>query len=250
MAITIPSGSGRLILGNNLPETISSTPSNDTIYGYAGNDTINGGKGGEEWSFALDSMEGGSGGNDYIDGGLGNDLIFATDGNDTIIGGAGNDTISDFGGSNLLIGGAGNDSILAFGVDTVIGGTGADTLRLGFFSTQKVQYNSPTEGDVLEQIFDFIPSNAGGEAAPTPDKFLISGSGFGGSLVVGTLPSTQFLAGAGVTTATTSAQRFLFNTTDFTLRFDRDGTGALAPVFIATLDSDALTLAAIDFTIF
>jgi len=242
MAITIPSGSGRLILGNNLPETISSTPSNDTIYGYAGNDTING--------FALDSMEGGSGGNDYIDGGLGNDLIFATDGNDTIIGGAGNDTIFDFDGANLLIGGSGNDSILAFGVDTVIGGTGADTLRLGFFSTQKVQYNSPTEGDVLEQIFDFIPSNAGGEAAPTPDKFLISGSGFGGSLVVGTLPSTQFLAGAGVTTATTSAQRFLFNTTDFTLRFDRDGTGALAPVFIATLDSDALTLAAIDFTIF
>jgi len=200
--------------------------------------------------FALDFNEGGFGGNDYIDGGLGNDLIFGTGGNDTIIGGAGNDTIFDFDGANLLIGGAGNDSILAFGVDTVIGGTGADTLRLGFFSTQKVQYNSPTEGDVLEQIFDFIPSNAGGEAAPTPDKFLISGSGFGGSLVVGTLPSTQFLAGAGVTTATTSAQRFLFNTTDFTLRFDRDGTGALAPVFIATLDSDALTLAAIDFTIF
>ena len=242
MATTISVGNGRLILDNNLGNAITSTAFNDTIYGYAGNDTI--------FDFALDSMEGGSGGNDYIDGGLGNDLIFATDGNDTIIGGAGNDTIFDFDGANLLIGGSGNDSILAFGVDTVIGGTGADTLRLGFFSTQKVQYNSPTEGDVLEQIFDFIPSNAGGEAAPTPDKFLISGSGFGGSLVVGTLPSTQFLAGAGVTTATTSAQRFLFNTTDFTLRFDRDGTGALAPVFIATLDSDASTLAAIDFTIF
>ena len=238
MAITIPSGSGRLILGNNLPETISSTPSNDTIYGYAGNDTIDGGgKGGVERLFALDFNEGGFGGNDYIDGGLGNDLIFATDGNDTIIGGAGNDTISDFGGSNLLIGGAGNDSILAFGVDTVIGGTGADTLELGW-GTQKVQYNSPSEG--VDQIFGFTPFD---------DKFLISGLGFGGGLAVGTLPASQFLAsGSGI--ATTSVQRFLFNTSTFELRFDRDGTGALAPVFIATLDGSASTLAAADFTIF
>jgi len=188
--------------------------------------------------FALDFNEGGFGGNDYIDGGLGNDLIFGTGGNDTIIGGAGNDTIFDFDGANLLIGGAGNDSILAFGVDTVIGGTGADTLELGW-GTQKVQYNSPSEG--ADQIFGFTPSD---------DKFLISRLGFGGGLALGTLPASQFSAGIGVISATTSAQRFLFNTTDFTLRFDKDGTGALAPVFIATLDSDASTLAAIDFTIF
>ena len=245
MAITIPSGSGRLILGNNLPETISSTPSNDTIYGYAGNDTIDGGKGGEEWSFALDSMEGGSGGNDYIDGGIGNDLIFGTGGNDTIIGGAGNDTIFDFDGANLLIGGAGNDSITASGfIDTIIGGAGADTLELN--DTQRVRYNSPSEGDLLEQIVGFDPSFDSG----SPDQFLISAGGFGGGLVPGTLLASQFLAGAGVTTATTSAQRFLFNTIDFTLRFDRDGTGALAPVFIATLDGSASTLAAADFTIF
>jgi len=237
MATTISVGNGRLILDNNLGNAITSTPSNDTIYGYAGNDTIDGGKGGEEWSFALDSMEGGSGGNDYIDGGLGNDLIFATDGNDTIIGGAGNDTISDFGGSNLLIGGAGNDSILAFGVDTVIGGTGADTLELGW-GTQKVQYNSPSEG--ADQIFGFT------EFA---DEFLISRLGFGGGLALGTLPASQFSAGIGVTSAANAAERFLFNTTDSTLRFDRDGTGASAPMLIATLDIGVF-LTAIDFTIF
>ena len=236
MATTVPVGNGRLILGNNLPEAITSTAFNDTIYGYAGDDTI---------GLALDSMEGGSGGNDYIDGGLGNDLIFGTSGDDTINGGAGNDTIFDFQGANLLSGGAGNDSISASGfIDTVTGGAGADSLQLD--NTQRVKYNSPSEGDVLEQIGGFDPSFNSG----SPDRFLISAGGFGGGLVLGTLLASQFLSGAGVTTATTSAQRFLFNTTDFTLRFDKDGTGALAPVFIATLDGSASTLAAADFTIF
>jgi Ca2+-binding RTX toxin-like protein len=236
MATTIPPGNGRLILDNNLGNEITSTTFNDTIYGYAGNDTINGGDKGDVRLVALDSIGGGSGGNDYIDGGLGNDLIFGTSGNDTIIGGVGDDTIDDGDGANLLIGGAGNDLIFASGsIDTLIGGAGADSLQLD--ATQRVQYNSPTEGDVLEQIGGFDPSFDSG----SPDRFLISAGGFGGGLVPGTLLASQFLSGAGVTTA---------NTTDFTLRFDKDGNGALAPVFIATLDDDASTLAAIDFTIF
>jgi len=242
---TISVNNGILITGDNSNNFIFSTTANDTIFAYAGNDTINGGGKGEDRLVALDSIGGGSGGNDYIDGGLGNDLIFGTSGDDTINGGAGNDTIFDFQGANLLSGGAGNDSISASGfIDTVTGGAGADSLQLD--NTQRVKYNSPSEGDVLEQIGGFDPSFNSG----SPDRFLISAGGFGGGLALGTLPAIQFLAGAGVTTATTSAQRFLFNTTDFTLRFDKDGTGALAPVFIATLDSSALTLAAIDFTIF
>jgi len=96
MATTIFSGSGRLILGNNLNESITGTSSNDTIYGYAGSDSING-----------------SGGNDYIDGGLGSDNLVGGTGNNTLIGGAGNDFLDGSRGTNdVIIGGAGFDTAI------------------------------------------------------------------------------------------------------------------------------------------
>jgi serralysin len=230
MATFIPSGGGFLVLGNNLAEAIDGTNSNDTIYGYAGDDTIDG----------LD-------GSDYIDGGIGNDSLLAGSGSFvTILGGAGNDTIwNNNSDSSILNGGAGNDSIHGDGFDTITGGAGADTLLCD--DTQRLIYNNPGEGDILEVIQGFDP------AASSPgssDAFLISAGGFGGGLTAGNpLAVNQFLAGAGVMVATTSSQRFLFDTTTFALRYDRDGTGISAPVFIATLDSDALTLAAVDFFI-
>ena len=89
---SIPSGNGRLLLGNNLSEIILGSEFNDTIYSYAGNDTVIGAEG-----------------SDYIDGGIGNDYLSGGNGNDSMIGGAGDDTIAGNKGTDLLVGGAGLD---------------------------------------------------------------------------------------------------------------------------------------------
>jgi len=103
----IPSGAGRLLLGNNLDNVIVGAASNDTIYGYAGNDVVDA-----------------AGGNDYIDGGIGNDLLFGGMGNDTVVGGAGNDTLSGVIRSGVVNPGLGEQ-------DRLIGGADADTFLLG-----------------------------------------------------------------------------------------------------------------------
>ena len=91
-----------------------------TVYGQAGNDTIE----------TKDGL--GNAGNDYFDGGLGDDLlrlgggedfaaggegddfIDAGDDNDTIYGNGGNDTLWAQAGDDLAYGGVGNDSLVGF----------------------------------------------------------------------------------------------------------------------------------------
>jgi hypothetical protein len=75
----------------------------DTIYGYAGNDTISSG---EESDFVY-----GGTGNDLIDGGNAADTLLGDRDNDTILGGDGNDTIDGGTGDDSLSGGTGDDSI-------------------------------------------------------------------------------------------------------------------------------------------
>ena len=87
----------------------------DTIYGYAGNDSINAGSGD-------DTVYGGSG-NDTLLGAAGNDVLYGDEGNDSIDGGSGND---------LIYGGADVDTITGgLGRDTVYGGDGNDTWLAG-----------------------------------------------------------------------------------------------------------------------
>ena len=97
----------------------------------------------------------GTNGNDYFDyqgdslfaqGLAGNDTILGGDYNDNIYGGAGNDTLLGYGGNDLLVGGLGSDSLnggagndilrgFSWGynreIDSLTGGTGADTFMLG-----------------------------------------------------------------------------------------------------------------------
>jgi Ca2+-binding RTX toxin-like protein len=73
----------------------------------------------------------------------------------------------------------------------------------------------------LDTIQDFVPGT---------DILRVSASGFGGGLVPGTLPASQFVVGAA---ATTAAHRFVYNAG--ALFFDADGTGPIAPVQVATL---------------
>lgn len=101
----------------------------DVIYGYAGNDGINGDEG-------ADTLYGGDGedeivggiGNDWIEGGDDIDTLYGRTGDDTIIGNAGDDTLEGEGGADLLCGGA-DDDVLDGGThnDILWGATSGDT---------------------------------------------------------------------------------------------------------------------------
>ncbi|MBL1209971.1 MAG: calcium-binding protein, partial [Geminocystis sp. GBBB08] len=120
-------------------------------------------------------------------------------------GGDGNDTLIGGDGNDTLIGGGGND--------TLTGGTGLDSFR----------FNSASEGVDLITDFNVID-----------DTIRVLGSGFGGGLVTGTLSTNQFSVGS---SATTSAQRFFYNSSNGGLFFDVDGSGATAAVQFATLNT-------------
>ncbi|MBD2439666.1 DVUA0089 family protein [Nostoc sp. FACHB-110] len=146
--------------------------------------------------------------NNSIAGGSGNDSLNGAGGNDTITGGGGNDVLIGGTGNDLLVGGAGND--------TLTGNDGADNYRFTALS------------DRLDIINDFSGS-AG-------DKIQISAVGFGGNLVAGSLSAERFRSGAGITTANTTNQRFIYNTTNGALFFDADGSlGGSTAVQIAVL---------------
>jgi Ca2+-binding RTX toxin-like protein len=101
---------------------IGAQSGDDSIFGYAGNDTINAGSGNDE-------VFGGTG-NDVIDGAAGNDVLSGGTGNDVIDGAAGNDTINGDEGNDSIDGGSGNDLIYGGADDdTVLGGDGDDVLH-------------------------------------------------------------------------------------------------------------------------
>lgn len=107
---------------------------------------------------------------DYIDGGLGNDIITgATLGQNDIRGGLGNDTLIGGSEGNILDGGAGND-ILTGGAkeDTLLGGAGADNLVGG---DEKDSLTGGAGNDIL---------NGG-----TGNDTFIFASGFGLDRIVG-----------------------------------------------------------------
>jgi len=145
MAITIPSGAGNLVLGNNLPEFINGTGSNDTIYGYAGNDLLEG-----------------RGGNDYIDGGLGDDGLYGGLGNNTLVGGAGNDAL--YATYDGLLGSYTKGDTDQAGIrDVLIGGSGTDDFFL---------YGDGFNNYSYYDLFEGLPNvNSGAFAGTTTDSF-------------------------------------------------------------------------------
>lgn len=187
---------------------------------------------------------------DFVDGGPGNDTVFSSvagfnnfinvevlivngqqvalpsNGNDLLVGSPLNDTID---------GGADNDTINGGAdADSITGGAGADLLTGGAGADQFV-FNLPTEG--TDTITDFVSGT---------DSIRISAAGFGGGLVAGPLPLTDFVIGVA---AGDPSDRFIYDNATGTLRYDPDGTGATPAVIIAILTGPP-ALAASDIVIF
>ncbi|MHC0062364.1 beta strand repeat-containing protein [Nostoc sp. UIC 10890] len=213
---------------------------NFVISSISGNNTLNGGAGNDY----LDIYR--STGNNLLDGGDGNDILgVSSTGNNLLYGGDGNDILNVFGsGNNLLDGGDGDDSLTASsnsGNNTLIGGNGDDTLRggsgdsiliggkgndrlFGEGGTDTFVFNSFDEG--LDRIRDFVAIN---------ELIQVSTAGFGGGLSAGVLKTSQFTLGE---SATTSTQRFIYNSTTGALFFDQDGNaGAFTQVQFAELST-------------
>ncbi len=168
-----------------------------------------------------------------LQGTVAGSVLNGTPGNDTLVGLSGNDTINGAAGNDSLNGGWGNDLINGFtGNDTMTGGGDADQ----FFFTA-----APNALTNLDVVTDF------GTGA---DSLVFDRTAFPGLSAGATLTAAEFRSGAGVTTANTAAQRFLYNTTTGDLFFDADGNNAAtAPVAVALLSTrPVLTAGAIQLT--
>lgn len=231
---------------------------NDHLDGDSGSDFLNGGMGNDflNGGTGADWLEGGAGDDRYLVDhpqdqvrelpNEGNDLVYTSvdyqlpdqveklallgnqslrgDGNalnnsikgseaaNTIDGKAGNDTLWGMGGNDRLIGGTGHDFLIGgAGNDELIGGAGSD--RFLFYSL--------SEG--VDRLLDFQTGT---------DKIMVDQDNFGGDLALGALEASQFTLGA---IATSASHRFLYNTSDGGLWFDRDGTGSASAIQFAIL---------------
>ncbi|TXI96332.1 MAG: DUF4214 domain-containing protein [Burkholderiaceae bacterium] len=155
----VGSGIDELFIGDNTANNIIGSGGNDRVLGGDGNDVISSGSLWDPVKLVwLPDLKG-----DFLDGGAGNDQVYAGPGDDIVIGGAGDDTLQGGSGKDqieggdgndhiesgmfydfvskvwisdskgdLLSGGAGNDEIYGgAGDDNIDGGTGNDTLNGG-----------------------------------------------------------------------------------------------------------------------
>ncbi|MEH2465343.1 beta strand repeat-containing protein [Nostoc sp.] len=193
---------------------INATSGNNTLIGGAGDDRLI-----ADYSSGNNLLKGGDA-NDYLSA-SGNDFyteygVYSTTGNNTLIGGAGDDRliVDNSSGNNLLEGSDGNDHLSAAGAvgnNSFNGGLGDDILTGGKGADTFV-FESYYQG--LDRLENFSTAN---------DRIQISSAGFGGGLLTGTLQTSQFTIG---TSATTSEERFIYNSATGKLFFDLDGSAS------------------------
>jgi Ca2+-binding RTX toxin-like protein len=160
-------------------------------------------------------------------GGSGNDNLFGNAAANTITGGLGDDTISGGAGDDTLDGGAGTDTLDGgIGNDFIAGGAGNDVLTGG--GGQDTFLFDVLTGSV-DTITDYTPSD-------DVLQFASTGVFSGLTTTSGTLSANEFEFGAGLTSAATTAGRFVYNTTSGALYYDADGlSGTVAAVQIAVV---------------
>lgn len=230
--------------GTAANDSLVGTAAPDQIFGMGGNDTLNGKAG-------IDTMSGGDGDDTYlVDNNA--EVIIDSSGRDKIIssvtislaelpmiedvtlassinsvditGNEANNLLTGQQGSNIISGGLGNDVIYGLaGNDTINGGEGSDTLE-GGRGIDCFLFTTTPRDDSIDVITDW---HANG---PNYDKIFFSRSTFGfadpGQICVN---PEQLICGRGLQTATTTLQRFLYDSTTGILRFDPDGTGPELP---------------------
>lgn len=127
------------ISGTTGADSITGTAGDDIIFLFDGNDTSDAGSGTDSlYGDAGDDSLNGGAGNDYVEGGIGADTIFGASGVDELLGQDGDDQLFGELNEDLLWGGAGRDLLdggdqadVLYGDDTWSGAAGADTLRGG-----------------------------------------------------------------------------------------------------------------------
>jgi trimeric autotransporter adhesin len=130
------------LVGWDGKDSIDGGAGDDSLVGYAGDDSLAGGPGNDNLvGYAGDDRLAGGAGNDNLDGGAGDDVLD---------GGDGDDVISDGSGANTLKGGLGSDTITGRG--TMEGGKGDDSISSSdYYSVDTYIFNL---GDGKDTISD------------------------------------------------------------------------------------------------
>jgi Ca2+-binding RTX toxin-like protein len=162
-------------------------------------------------------------GSDDIDG-TGNNLanfLFGNAGSNLLRGGTGRDDLDGWLGNDVLKGGADKDSL--------VGGQGQDKLAGGGGSDEFVFYDRSEGGDTITDFKNQSGNN---------DRFVIEASDFKGGLEVGRLSADAFQTSSDHA-ADKADTRFIFDTSDNTLWFDKNGSKAGGLTLIADLPASA-----------
>ena len=141
LGLLYKSSDGLFVKGTDEDNVFNSagTPQSQYVDGGAGDDTI--------YATDKDDYFLGNAGNDTLHGGAGNDTLIGGAGNDTLHGGAGNDILSGGLGDDKLYGGDGNDTLRGgLGNDLLEGGRGNDILSTGL-GTDTIIYNLLASND-------------------------------------------------------------------------------------------------------
>jgi Ca2+-binding RTX toxin-like protein len=256
---TLDGGTGNDFLDGGIGnDSLIGGTGNDVIYGREGTDTIDGGDGNDLIYVGI--------GYDRAFGGAGNDTLFGYEGVDLTFsslpvmdGGIGNDTYYVYG-----LYGAIETSTITTEIDTVYATSGYYRLAANIenvYLTAGSSEGSSVEGNASNNLivgnakanilngFDGLDTLTGGAGVDrfilhksrgidtitdfaTGETLQVSAREFGGDLATGTLSADRFTTG---TAATTTDQRFIFNTANRSLYFDIDGNGTEAAVQIAVL---------------
>jgi Ca2+-binding RTX toxin-like protein len=204
---------------------------NDSLYGQNGNDTLEGDAGadlliGDPYSFDYASYEHSKGvkismdysivptneaRGDIFEGIVG--LIGSRTGADTLVGDSTDNVLIGLGGNDVLRGRA--------GIDDLLGGLGKDVLDGGIGEDHYIYQSVRECGDTITNFSSL-------------DFFLIDGQAFGLGSYTGFLKGSHFTTGSNLKSSDSGVQ-FIYRTTDHSLWFDRDGSGAGGPVLVATI---------------
>ena len=218
-----------ILAGNDVISMNSDVSKN--LEGFAGNDTINGNEqnnrlfGGQEYdndNSGRDTIFG-YGGNDYIQAGDGTDSLVGGDGNDTIYGGAGKDRLFGQTGNDDLDGGDGHDSIEGRdGNDWITGGSGKDTLIGGAGQDVFIFETENLSGRNMDLLRDFKVGE---------DRIVILDLEYQPIK----LTAQNFVTSSGNSSASTSGQNFIYNTSNGILYYDPDSAGPKNGIAIVEL---------------